>query len=127
MKHSRHKSRIKTCDALWIEAIKKRDKICQRPDCPYCRNRKNARYLQAHHIVERTCWPLRFDLKNGVLLCRGSHFKWAHSNDPFVQDEVREFYESIADMKYLKLARYRQSKNDYAMIEIMLRSESCLS
>lgn len=124
MKRSRYKSKVKICDALWTEAIKKRDKVCKRPNCPFCFNQKGTGYLQSHHIVERTCWPLRYDIKNGVLLCRPSHKFWSHSNDPFVRAEVHKFYENFTDMKYLELARYRQSKNDYAAIEIMLKSGS---
>jgi len=112
----------KECDELWSEAIKKRDRICQRPNCPYCFNQEEMKYLQAHHIINRTCWALRYDLENGILLCRSSHYKWVHADDPFILIDVHEFYNEIADMEYLKITRHRQSKNDYQLIKLYLKS-----
>lgn len=108
------------CMELWKKAINKRDKICQRPNCPYCFNQPGAKYLQAHHIVERTCWPLRYDLNNGILLCRASHKFWAHSEDPFIREETIKFYKKLTNWEYLKICKHRQSKNDYNAIFIYL-------
>ena len=108
------------CMELWKKAIRKRDKVCQRTNCPNCYNAEGIKYLTPHHIVDRTCWPLRFDLANGVLLCRGSHKYWAHSDDPFIIEEVHEFYKSFTNWDYLKSAKHRQSKNDYNIIFMYL-------
>ena len=111
----KQKSMQKRCDELWKQAINKRDKVCQRPNCPHCFNQPGA-VLQAHHIVNRTCWSLRFDIANGVLLCKASHKFWAHLEDPFIREEVHEFYKSFTNWDYLRASRHRQSKNDYNLI-----------
>jgi hypothetical protein len=110
------------CMELWKKAINKRDKVCQRPGCPHCFNQPGVQYLQAHHIVKRTNWPLRYDLSNGVLLCRPSHKYWAHDDDPFIQEEVHEFYKKFTNWDYLKASKHRQSKNDYNLIFMDLLS-----
>ena len=114
------KTLLKECGDLWKKRIRERDKVCQRPGCPYCFNAEGIKYLTPHHIVSRTVWPLRFDLLNGVLLCRGSHGMWAHTEDPFIRRDVDDFYESLGNMDYLNIARHRQSKNDYHAIKLYL-------
>jgi 5-methylcytosine-specific restriction endonuclease McrA len=117
------KSEHKTLDRLWKKRIKERDICCRRPNCPYCANAIGIKYLTPHHIVSRTCHPLKYDLKNGILLCRGSHSMWAHCEDPFVRREVDTFYERFADMEYLQLKRHSQSKNDYNLIKLYLEEQ----
>lgn len=53
----------------WRNAVKKRDKHqCRWPNC----NAK--RRLQAHHIVRWADTPwLRYDVSNGITLCRTHH------------------------------------------------------
>ena len=114
------KAQHKSLDNLWKKKIRERDKICQRPNCPNCFNEEGIKYLTPHHIVTRSNYALRYDLKNGVLLCRGSHGMWAHSEDPFDRREVDAFYREFADMDYLENARHRQSKNDYHAIKLYL-------
>ena len=114
------KKEHKECNILWKKRIRGRDKICQRPSCPNCHNQEGIKYLQAHHIVPSTNYALRYDLKNGVLLCRGSHGMWVHSEDPFIRLVVYHFYVHFADMEYLETARHRQSKNQYELIKLAL-------
>jgi 5-methylcytosine-specific restriction endonuclease McrA len=53
----------------WRLKIYKRDRFqCQMPGCP------NKKYLQAHHIRRWVDAPeLRFDVKNGITLCKACH------------------------------------------------------
>lgn len=53
----------------WRKDILKRDKkICQMPGC------KSRSRLQVHHIEKwSTASSLRFDLSNGITLCRNCH------------------------------------------------------
>ena len=113
----------KECLDLWKKAIKLRDKICQRPNCPHCFNQPDTKYLQAHHIIPRTCYSLRHDIKNGILLCRASHGFWAENTDPLTQKEVIKFYDKFVDMQYLESKRYQQTKLEYEAIKIYLKKE----
>lgn len=53
----------------WRLSVYKRDKFtCQMPNC------KSKRRLQAHHIRKwSTAASLRFDIDNGITLCRTCH------------------------------------------------------
>lgn len=54
----------------WRLAIYKRDKFCCR--MPNCQNKR--RKIQAHHIKKWTTFPeLRFDVNNGITLCKYHH------------------------------------------------------
>jgi len=117
------KAQHKSLDRLWKKRIKERDVVCQRPNCPNCHNEEGIKYLTPHHIVGRGNHAVKYDLKNGVLLCRGSHSMWAHCEDPFVRMNVYTFYVLFADMNYLETARHRQSKNDYNLIKIYLEEK----
>ena len=117
------KQQIKQLDAGWTKKIKERDKVCKRPNCPYCFNQEGIRYLQSHHIIPRRCWALRWDLKNGVALCRNSHFKWAENDDPEIRAEVNKWYDNTFDMKYLNMRKHNQSKNDYNLIKLYLEEK----
>lgn len=54
--------------ADWRKRIFKRDKHCQMPGC------KSTKQLQAHHIRRWSdAHALRYDLSNGITLCRQCH------------------------------------------------------
>ena len=55
---------------LWRLSVFERDKfVCQMPNC----NQKE-RYLEAHHIKQFVNYPeLRFDINNGITLCKNCH------------------------------------------------------
>lgn len=57
---------------LWRIQIFERDKfLCQMPDCD-----KVERFLNAHHIKKFSDYPkLRFDINNGITLCKKCHNK----------------------------------------------------
>lgn len=100
----------KDCDKLWKQVITKQGK------CEKC---GATTYVQAHHIIPRTCWPLRYDLENGVALCRKHHLYWAHKN---VLDFFR-WIEDKRDLKYLEDNRHRTAKNDYTAIYLYLKTQ----
>ena len=111
----------KHCLKLWYKIVRlKANNRCQRPNCPFCFNQENAKYLQAHHIISRTKWALRHDTQNGVLLCRSSHQFWAHNTDMFIQAQVIEFYKTLGIWDYLQLRRTNKTKLDYKLIELDL-------
>ncbi len=75
-------------------------------------------YIQAHHIVPRTNFALRWDVENGVALCRRHHLYFAHK-------DILGFMSWVKDkrnLKYLEFTRHRQSKNDYKLIQLFLEN-----
>ena len=99
----------KQCDDLWSAKVKER----AGGKCEMC---GKDTYIQAHHIIPRTCYATRYDLENGVALCRKHHLYWAHK-------DVIGFYgwaNGKRDFPYLESARHRQSKNDYGAIKLYL-------
>ncbi len=103
---------IKEVDNLWKQAVLKR----AGGKCEKCGKDK---YVQAHHIHPRTYWSLRFDIENGIALCRKHHIYWAHK-------DAIDFYNWIKDkrnLKYLEMSKNRQSKNDYQAIKIYLEQQ----
>lgn len=53
----------------WRKAIKSRDKKCQMPGCKY-----RGTKFDCHHISRWVDAPgSRFDVKNGILLCKTHH------------------------------------------------------
>lgn len=99
----------------WKDAIKRRDKKCQR--CG------SGEILQAHHIKSRANASTFFDLKNGVLLCRKCHC-WI----TFADDEVRrDFHISkVGEKEYLRLDRKSRQVKDWTIEQLKRkRGELC--
>lgn len=67
---------------IWRINVFERDKyICQMPDCD-----KTERYLNAHHIKRFIDYPeLRFDIDNGITLCKRCHNKTKGKEDNFIK------------------------------------------
>ena len=105
------KTILKQCDNLWSSKIKER----AGGKCEVCGKDK---YVQAHHVIPRTCYALRHDLENGVALCRKHHLYWAHKDAL----DFTEWVRTIRNVPYLNAARHRQSKNDYHAIKLYLES-----
>jgi len=65
---------------LWRELIFQRDGfLCQMPDCD-----KTERYLNAHHIMKFADYPeLRFEVSNGITLCKKCHDKIQWKEEKF--------------------------------------------
>ena len=58
-------------DALWRAKVKARDQVCQK--CGYDST------LEAHHIIKRWNLSTRWNVDNGILLCRDCHRRGPHS------------------------------------------------
>ena len=108
----KQKSKIKICDDLWKKAIVKR----ANGKCEVC---GEMRYVQAHHIVPRTCYTLRHDMENGVALCRKHHIYWAHKDCIAFYNWAKD----LVDMDYLESRRHLQAKNDYDLIKLHLEGQ----
>jgi len=52
------------CDALWSKIIRNQG---------YCAKCGSTQSLNAHHVIGRINHSLRYDLKNGVVLCSSCH------------------------------------------------------
>lgn len=67
------KSRSKSLDDYKVlkkfkKAVRARDKTCRMPGC------KSKEYCQVHHILRwADCPRLRYEPKNGILLCKSCH------------------------------------------------------
>ena len=72
------KSETKKLDKLWSQSVKNR----ANNKCEYCGRTDN---LDAHHLNNRVIYSLRWDLENGVCLCKDHHRfnrKFAAHNTP---------------------------------------------
>ena len=118
MKRKKKKTKDECLD-LWYEAVKLRDNYT----CRYCGN-KNPKYKNAHHIIPKTNWALRYDLKNGICVCSmPCHKNFFHSVDPNKFEEILSWYKNNVDWEYLQLRRHSQTKTDKTLIKIYLKQE----
>jgi hypothetical protein len=74
------KDLIKKLDIAWAKRIKEVS-----PHCGVC---GKDSYLNAHHIFSRRYMSTRWDLKNGITLCRGCHLYFAHQKYEEFRDIV---------------------------------------
>jgi len=60
----------------WRKEVFERDNhTCQKPNCPYCNNKKGVT-LHPHHIKPKGQYPeLVFDIHNGIAYCEEFHLK----------------------------------------------------
>ena len=101
---------IKQLDDLWSLLVKLR----AGKECEIC---CKTEYVQSHHIIPRTKYGTRWNLENGVALCRHHHLYFAHK-------DVLAFYDWIKDKRDLKkLELSRHNKPDKAAIMIYLENE----
>lgn len=102
----------KDCDLLWAEAVKaKAGYRCERSG--------QTTELQAHHIIPRTCWALRYDLENGICLTKSQHLFWAHHDGV----AFAKWIETKRDLNYLESRRGNRSKHDYTAIALYLQDK----
>jgi len=64
----------KKCDELWSKLIRQR----AGNKCEYCG--KSDGKIDAHHILSRRHFSVRWNLENGVALCRYHHQFFAHED-----------------------------------------------
>ena len=109
-----NKAQKKELDDLWKFVIFKK----YGKKCAICGAKK---YIQAHHFITRSNYRLRWDVRNGVPLCRGHHFFYAHVKP---QDFEEWFItKRPKDLLYIKIAKHSQSKQDYFAIKLKLEQE----
>ena len=103
----------KELDELWKQAVfKKYGKVCNWPGC------RKTEYVQAHHFVGKSNYRLRWDVRNGVPLCRGHHSFIAHVQyerfrDWFIQTRIKDYL-------YICIVRNSQTKQDYNLLKLAL-------
>ncbi len=78
-------------DIAFRKEVRKRDKNCQMPGCgSYVK-------LQVHHVIRwATNYLLRYNVKNGILLCRKCHDKIKNKEGYYAQ-----LFIDIIKRKYL--------------------------
>jgi len=105
MKKPSKKTQKNKADRLWSETIHIRDN----EQCRYCGS-KSA--VNAHHIIGRTGLHLRFDLRNGILLCSKHHTmgnQSAHQNPIWFGDFLDATIPDIVD--YLRSEQNKLEPN----------------
>jgi len=95
----------------WRVHVIRRDKVCQ-----VCRSKKNR---HAHHLSDASSYPeLRFDVKNGIVLCKKCHTSLhCDYNDGFKSICTEKDFE-----EYLKISKYlfsRFKENTIKYIKLM--------
>jgi len=63
---SPRKAVTRQADMLWSRLVRERRSICEYPDC-------HMRSTEAHHLISRASTGTRWNLLNGVALCREHH------------------------------------------------------
>ena len=120
MKTLRKKSKRKTCkreaDRLWSLIIRRKNNSC----CEIC-GRPNAN--NPHHVIGRVNYILRWDIRNGCLLCQGCHIlnsKSAHQDPIFFIDWFKKH--RLDDYKYLLKKKNKIWDKDYdKVLEYLIR------
>lgn len=111
------KPTAKECDALWTKAVLIRaGHKCEKENC------RATKGIQAHHIIFRTNWSLRFDLENGIALCIPHHI----TGEDSAHKDAIGFSKWIAtkrDLNYLESKRNNRAKLDYMVIKLYLENE----
>jgi len=114
---SPHKALKKDCNELWAMIIKLR-----------AGNKSELSgqtgLLNAHHILGKPNYRLRYDLENGISLTHYEHFRIAHSaakQEMFRKEIKRLRGQDIYER--LEFLRRSNSKTDLRAVEIYLKSE----
>ena len=91
----------KIADVLWFKAFLK-------PDCEIC----GKKAVQVHHFFPKGQFGhLRYNVENGISLCKGCHFR-LHHQDPIIQQAIigkrgLKWYEGLRDISREKPASYQ--------------------
>lgn|SRR5512135_709457 len=89
-KPERRRKRAKGRRALIKQADKAWGKVIRSVGaCQKCGKRET---LQAAHIISRKHFALRWDLLNGLCLCYGCHFHFAHKEPLLFTEWIKEYY-----------------------------------
>ena len=115
MKKPSRKTLKRQADKLWSEII--RSKKC----CEIC-GRPNAN--NPHHVIGRVNYILRWNIRNGCLLCAGCHtaHRFSAHNDPlYFMDWFKKTRPE--DYEYLREKKNELWDKDYEKILIKLKGE----
>jgi hypothetical protein len=97
---------IEANDKIWSKKIKERDGCCQ-----MCGTNRGE--LEAHHIWPRSCQSIRWNLHNGVTLCKYQCHVWAENHpDEFERWAYIYLNKSIWDVLFLLSNRVRKINID---------------
>jgi len=81
MKNEKKKLK-RECDKIWYKII-----LTLHPRCEVC----GEQAIQAHHFFPKGNYDhLRYEIENGVGLCRGCHFRLHHIGDPTINKTIIE-------------------------------------
>lgn len=83
-------------EELWKEYCLERDKYCQ-----YCGSKDN---LQIHHIISRKNNSIKYDVENGITLCKRCHSKISlnpTSRTEFIIWYIKKY--SLEKLEYLQM------------------------
>lgn len=112
-------------DLYWRKAIKAKANLT----CEYCGVKFKEADLEAHHIFSRERFSTRWDINNGICLCKKHHYGDAKAPAPHSTDSLqceyfeqwvieklgRNFYMAL-QFKSLQIAKYL----DYKLIRDQL-------
>lgn len=108
MRNATKKSLKAKCDKLWSEIIRSKG------FCEVCGSNQN---LNAHHVVGRINYSLRWDLRNGICLDAGCHTfsrSSAHNNPILFMEWFKK--NRPDDYEYLLSKKNLLVKPDYEQI-----------
>jgi hypothetical protein len=97
---------MKKADKLWSELI------LQAGSCEKCGSRTN---LQAHHLIGRRNYNYRYDLSNGICLCKGCHTMSngsAHGSLHHDMNGVSEFIDWLKENRFGQWVWYEEHRKD---------------
>lgn len=86
---NKRKEQYNELDSLWSRAVRRkfnRCVICNKGNC------------DAHHLVSRKNLQIRWNVRNGITLCRECHTKY-HSVADFKQKVYKQFAKRISEME----------------------------
>ena len=117
MRKPSKKTLIKKCDKLWRDIIKLRAK----GKCELCNNPG----IDAHHIIGRRNFTLRWDLRNGIYLCFNHHYglNSAHQNPIWFEEELRKLKGDrlVEQLKFASQVIIKRSLADYQELHTNLK------
>lgn len=122
MRKTRKSNLKKKCDALWRDIIKERSgwRSEVSGECGSYSDNGKVIGLEAHHIVGKPTYSLRYDLDNGICLTTKEHIFGVHSSDPYVaQTYQHKIREAIGEERWNRLVEKRQKPELKVNIEIV--------
>lgn len=111
-----HRGMVKTANNLWRRLIYAKEPTGV---CPRCRQRK---WVEAAHGFTKGAYPaLRFELDNGIPLCRTCHRRV--DSDHHAKVELWVAYIGEERYERLRLMAQARSKTDVALVIVFLQRE----